>query len=140
MQHVTQSLYPSSWPWLCGANSSRTPLTCAWLLTPTLRYPPHGQLRLPISVLVPQTCSSPYYPVPNTPLPPSDSPSNHQHQSTMAPSTSTATVEHIAVPETLLKKRRQNDKAREEKLAKATEARKVSCTVSIDVEGSQRMF
>jgi hypothetical protein len=44
----------------------------------------------------------------------------------MAPSTSTATAEQIAVPETLLKKRRQNDKTREEKLQKATEARKVS--------------
>jgi large subunit ribosomal protein L7e len=42
----------------------------------------------------------------------------------MAPSTSTATAEQIAVPETLLKKRRQNDKTREEKLQKATEARK----------------
>jgi hypothetical protein len=33
--------------------------------------------------------------------------------------------QQIAVPETLLKKRRSNDKTREEKLAKATEARKV---------------
>lgn len=44
----------------------------------------------------------------------------------MAPSTTTPTAEQIAVPETLLKKRRSNDKAREEKLAKAAEAKKVS--------------
>lgn len=44
----------------------------------------------------------------------------------MAPSHSTASAEQIAVPETLLKKRRSNDKAREEKIAKAAEARKVS--------------
>jgi hypothetical protein len=34
----------------------------------------------------------------------------------------------VLVPETLLKKRKVNDKAREEKLAKAIEARKVSST------------
>jgi large subunit ribosomal protein L7e len=33
----------------------------------------------------------------------------------------------IEVPETLLKKRKQNEKAREERLAAATAARKVSC-------------
>jgi large subunit ribosomal protein L7e len=54
----------------------------------------------------------------------------------MAPSTSTATAEQIAVPETLLKKRRQNDKTREEKLQKATEARKVSWKV--ETKGSRR--
>ena len=35
-------------------------------------------------------------------------------------------VQAISVPETLLKKRKQNEKAREERLAAATEARKVS--------------
>jgi len=37
------------------------------------------------------------------------------------------TTQHIEVPETLLKKRKANDKAREERLAAATAARKV-CT------------
>ncbi|CED83357.1 60s ribosomal protein l7 [Phaffia rhodozyma] len=42
----------------------------------------------------------------------------------MAPSTSVPTAEQVAVPETLLKKRRSTEKTREEKLAKAAEARK----------------
>jgi large subunit ribosomal protein L7e len=41
----------------------------------------------------------------------------------MAPTT-VATAEQVAVPETLLKKRRVNEKTREEKLAKAAEAKK----------------
>jgi hypothetical protein len=40
----------------------------------------------------------------------------------MAPSN----TDQVAVPETLLKKRRVNEKTREEKLAKAAEAKKVS--------------
>lgn len=46
----------------------------------------------------------------------------------MAPTT-VATAEQVAVPETLLKKRRVNEKTREEKLAKAAEAKKVSLRV-----------
>ncbi|WWD08434.1 hypothetical protein V865_006546 [Kwoniella europaea PYCC6329] len=42
----------------------------------------------------------------------------------MAPSTSVPTAEQIAVPETLLKKRRTNEATREAKLAAAAEARK----------------
>merc|ERR1712071_9452 len=42
----------------------------------------------------------------------------------MAVSTTTPTAEQVAVPETLLKKRRVNEKTREEKLAKAAEAQK----------------
>jgi len=42
----------------------------------------------------------------------------------MAPSTTVPTAEQIAVPETLLKKRKTSEKTREEKLAKATEDRK----------------
>lgn len=45
----------------------------------------------------------------------------------MAPTS--ATAEQVAVPETLLKKRRVNEKTREEKLAKAAEAKKVSSRV-----------
>lgn len=36
-----------------------------------------------------------------------------------------ALLQHVEVPETLLKKRKQTEKAREERLAKAAEARKV---------------
>jgi hypothetical protein len=39
-------------------------------------------------------------------------------------------MKDIEVPETLLKKRKQNEKAREERLAAATAARKVSHTWS----------
>ncbi|KDQ17990.1 hypothetical protein BOTBODRAFT_29303 [Botryobasidium botryosum FD-172 SS1] len=42
----------------------------------------------------------------------------------MAPSTTVPSASSIEVPETLLKRRKQNDKAREEKLAAAIEARK----------------
>jgi large subunit ribosomal protein L7e len=42
----------------------------------------------------------------------------------MAPSTTVASAEQIAVPETLLKKRRTNEATREAKLAAAAEARK----------------
>ncbi|OCH92233.1 60S ribosomal protein L7 [Obba rivulosa] len=42
----------------------------------------------------------------------------------MAPSTTVPSVQDIEVPETLLKKRKQNDKAREERLAAAVAARK----------------
>ncbi|KAI6138847.1 60S ribosomal protein L7 [Pisolithus thermaeus] len=42
----------------------------------------------------------------------------------MAPSTTVPTVADIEVPETLLKKRKQNEKAREERLAAASAARK----------------
>ncbi|TFK54800.1 60S ribosomal protein L7 [Heliocybe sulcata] len=42
----------------------------------------------------------------------------------MAPSTTVPSTSDIEVPETLLKKRKQNEKAREERLAAATEARK----------------
>ncbi|KAJ8586095.1 60S ribosomal protein L7 [Rhizopogon salebrosus TDB-379] len=44
----------------------------------------------------------------------------------MAPSTTVPTVADIEVPETLLKKRKQNEKAREERLAAAVAARKIS--------------
>jgi large subunit ribosomal protein L7e len=44
----------------------------------------------------------------------------------MAPSTTVPTVADIEVPETFLKKRKQNEKAREERLAAATAARKAS--------------
>ncbi|KAI0054154.1 60S ribosomal protein L7 [Auriscalpium vulgare] len=44
----------------------------------------------------------------------------------MAPSTTVPTVSDIEVPETLLKKRKQNEKAREERLASAVAARKAS--------------
>ncbi|KAH6918424.1 60S ribosomal protein L7 [Coprinopsis sp. MPI-PUGE-AT-0042] len=44
----------------------------------------------------------------------------------MAPSTTVPTASSIEVPETLLKKRKQNEKAREERLAAATAARKAS--------------
>jgi len=47
----------------------------------------------------------------------------------MAVSTTTPTAEQVAVPETLLKKRRSTEKSREEKLAKAAEAQKVSLSV-----------
>ncbi|KAH9180649.1 hypothetical protein EDB89DRAFT_1920294 [Lactarius sanguifluus] len=43
----------------------------------------------------------------------------------MAASTTVPTVSDIEVPETLLKKRKQNDKAREERLEKAVTAKKV---------------
>ncbi|KAH9050677.1 60S ribosomal protein L7 [Lactarius hengduanensis] len=43
----------------------------------------------------------------------------------MAASTTVPTVSDIEVPETLLKKRKQNDKAREERLEKAATAKKV---------------
>jgi hypothetical protein len=43
----------------------------------------------------------------------------------MAPK-SVIAEQQVAVPETLLKKRRVNEKTREEKLAKAAEAKKVS--------------
>jgi hypothetical protein len=52
----------------------------------------------------------------------------------MAVSTTTPTAEQVAVPETLLKKRRVNEKTREEKLAKAAEAQKVSLPYPIEVE------
>jgi len=42
----------------------------------------------------------------------------------MAPSTTVPSASSIEVPETLLKRRKQNDKAREEKLAAAIDARK----------------
>ncbi|KAJ3543876.1 hypothetical protein NM688_g5808 [Phlebia brevispora] len=44
----------------------------------------------------------------------------------MAPSTTVPTVADVEVPETLLKKRKQNEKAREERLAAAVAARKAS--------------
>ncbi|KAL7415977.1 ribosomal protein L30, ferredoxin-like fold domain-containing protein [Mrakia frigida] len=44
----------------------------------------------------------------------------------MAPSTTVPTAEQIAVPETLLKKRKTSEKTREEKLVKASEARKAN--------------
>jgi len=44
----------------------------------------------------------------------------------MAASTTVPTVTDIEVPETLLKKRKQNEKAREERLEKAAEARKAA--------------
>jgi len=44
----------------------------------------------------------------------------------MAPSTTVPSVADVEVPETLLKKRKQNEKAREERLAKAAEARKAA--------------
>ncbi|EPQ58045.1 60S ribosomal protein L7 [Gloeophyllum trabeum ATCC 11539] len=44
----------------------------------------------------------------------------------MAPSTTVPSTSDIEVPETLLKKRKQNEKAREERLAKAAEARKAA--------------
>jgi len=44
----------------------------------------------------------------------------------MAPSTTVPTASAIEVPETLLKKRKQNEKAREERLAAATVARKTA--------------
>ncbi|KAH9854237.1 60S ribosomal protein L7 [Lenzites betulinus] len=44
----------------------------------------------------------------------------------MAPSTTVPTVQDIEVPETLLKKRKQNEKAREERLTAATAARKAA--------------
>jgi len=44
----------------------------------------------------------------------------------MAPSTTVPTASAIEVPETLLKKRKQNEKAREERLAAATIARKAA--------------
>lgn len=49
----------------------------------------------------------------------------------MAPSN----TESVAVPETLLKKRRVNEKTREEKLAKAAEAKKVSLLSLFVTEG-----
>ena len=39
--------------------------------------------------------------------------------------------QHVEVPETLLKKRKQTEKAREERLAAATAARKVSLDVPV---------
>ena len=50
----------------------------------------------------------------------------------MAVSTTTPTAEQVAVPETLLKKRRSTEKSREEKLAKAAEAQKVSFVGGIE--------
>ncbi|KAI0035927.1 ribosomal protein L30, ferredoxin-like fold domain-containing protein [Vararia minispora EC-137] len=44
----------------------------------------------------------------------------------MAPSTTVPSVQDVEVPETLLKKRKQNEKAREERLAKVAEARKAA--------------
>jgi len=44
----------------------------------------------------------------------------------MAPSTTVPTVADIEVPETLLKKRKRNEKAREERLEKATAAKKAA--------------
>ncbi|TDL21556.1 60S ribosomal protein L7 [Rickenella mellea] len=44
----------------------------------------------------------------------------------MAPSTTVPSASHIEVPETILKKRKQNEKAREERLAAATAARKAA--------------
>lgn len=44
----------------------------------------------------------------------------------MAPSTTVPTVADVEVPETLLKKRKQNEKAREERLVKAAAARKAA--------------
>ncbi|KAI6150482.1 60S ribosomal protein L7 [Pisolithus tinctorius] len=44
----------------------------------------------------------------------------------MAPSTTVPTVTDIEVPETLLKRRKQNEKAREERLAAASAARKAA--------------
>ncbi|KAI9064441.1 60S ribosomal protein L7 [Trametes sanguinea] len=44
----------------------------------------------------------------------------------MAPSTTVPTVQDVEVPETLLKKRKQNEKAREERLAAAVAARKAA--------------
>ncbi|KAF8643835.1 hypothetical protein AX16_008852 [Volvariella volvacea WC 439] len=44
----------------------------------------------------------------------------------MAPSTSVPSASAIEVPETLLKKRKQNEKAREERIAAATAARKAA--------------
>ncbi|KAG9318854.1 60S ribosomal protein L7 [Chiua virens] len=46
----------------------------------------------------------------------------------MAPSTTVPSVTDIEVPETILKKRKQNEKAREERLVAAVEARKVART------------
>ncbi|KAH9063341.1 60S ribosomal protein L7 [Lactarius vividus] len=46
----------------------------------------------------------------------------------MAASTTVPTVSDIEVPETLLKKRKQNDKAREERLEKAASAKKAART------------
>ncbi|KAF9075111.1 ribosomal protein L30, ferredoxin-like fold domain-containing protein [Rhodocollybia butyracea] len=46
----------------------------------------------------------------------------------MAPSTTVPSASAIEVPETLLKKRKQNEKAREERLVAAAEARKLSKT------------
>lgn len=46
-------------------------------------------------------------------------------------------LQQIAVPETLLKKRKTSEKTREEKLAKATEDRKVGVLISsFDLAGS----
>lgn len=42
-----------------------------------------------------------------------------------------ALLQHVEVPETLLKKRKQTEKAREERLAKAAEARKVRSDVRV---------
>jgi len=58
----------------------------------------------------------------------------------MAVSTTTPTAEQVAVPETLLKKRRSTEKSREEKLAKAAEAQKVSTDGNIveDQDGNVR--
>ncbi|KIP09549.1 hypothetical protein PHLGIDRAFT_29023 [Phlebiopsis gigantea 11061_1 CR5-6] len=44
----------------------------------------------------------------------------------MAPSTTVPTVADVEVPETILKKRKQNEKAREERLVAATAARKAA--------------
>ncbi|KAI4527890.1 ribosomal protein L30, ferredoxin-like fold domain-containing protein [Schizophyllum commune] len=44
----------------------------------------------------------------------------------MAPKTTVPTAQSIEVPETLLKKRKQTEKSREERLAKAAEAKKAS--------------
>jgi large subunit ribosomal protein L7e len=44
----------------------------------------------------------------------------------MAPTTTVPTISDIEVPETFLKKRKQNEKAREERLSAATAARKAS--------------
>lgn len=57
----------------------------------------------------------------------------------MAVSTTTPTAEQVAVPETLLKKRRSTEKSREEKLAAAAEAQKVSLVSEGDSLRAQRV-
>lgn len=47
-------------------------------------------------------------------------------------------LQQIAVPETLLKKRKSTDKTREEKLAKAAEAKKVRLPFTTNEQGSSR--